>query len=177
MSREPEHDERIMSDGRPAFAWWNEIQMLRADKARVDNLTNELQDALALLGIVNIALYQDIDQNITITLTAKERIEARAYTLRGLIAEMIEKERERPIQKSPAHAARGGAEVNKKPVPVRVALEWEIISGMYKLAFREALKEARRNHATGTTRPSGRAFKAHPSGFGVAVEITNEAVE
>jgi hypothetical protein len=94
VSEEPVHDERIMCDGRPAFAWWNEIQMLRADKARVDNLTQELLDMQALTGIVRTYLEEHPNTgDLVIRLSRLERIEARSTTLRGLIAEYVELER------------------------------------------------------------------------------------
>ena len=86
---EPAQDERIMCDGRPAFAWWNEIQMLRADRARVDKLTNELLDMNALLHIAKIELGEDHNKDMIITISRLERVRARSHTLRGLISEYM----------------------------------------------------------------------------------------
>lgn len=42
-------DERIMADGRPAHAWWSEIQILRSEKA---NMTEQTARANAILNLL-----------------------------------------------------------------------------------------------------------------------------
>lgn len=96
MEEEAAHDERIMADGRPAFAWWNEIQMLRAEKAIVDSSASDLKDMMALLRIAECQVTDNrLNGDLIITLTRLERIAAKSTTLRGLIAEYVELERER----------------------------------------------------------------------------------
>ncbi len=51
---EPAHDERIMTDGRPAYAWHNEIQMLRREVAELKSSERyeQLQTLERVLGVV-----------------------------------------------------------------------------------------------------------------------------
>jgi hypothetical protein len=52
------HDSRIMFDGRPAYAWWNEIQMLRAREPKVQQTEKTLLDKMKILKIVEWAYTQ-----------------------------------------------------------------------------------------------------------------------
>ena len=63
------HDERVMADGRPAFAWWNEIQMLRAEKRR-DSEQVEFNKRLGrILRVVEFKTWNDIEGDIHMVLT------------------------------------------------------------------------------------------------------------
>ena len=52
-------DERIMADGRPAYAWWNEIQMLRREHERLEPARLNLQDQFILLKIARWAVHEE----------------------------------------------------------------------------------------------------------------------
>ena len=51
-------DEQIMSDGRPAYAWWNEIQMLRSQARRVAENNKRADAMFKVLGVVRWAVEQ-----------------------------------------------------------------------------------------------------------------------
>ena len=50
----PAHDDRLMSDGRPAHAWHNEIQGLRADLARLKE-SESYETAQLMLKVAGVA--------------------------------------------------------------------------------------------------------------------------
>jgi len=56
-------DDRIMADGRPAYAWWNEIQMLRREKEQSQKDTISLQDQFIVLKIAKWFRMQDVLTN------------------------------------------------------------------------------------------------------------------
>ncbi len=71
-------DERIMADGRPAFAWANEIAMLRAENERLKSSeqVKGLQDWMAALHIAQIAYNQrPWDRGIDIVLTIEHDLD------------------------------------------------------------------------------------------------------
>lgn len=53
-------DDRIMADGRPAYAWWNEIQMLRQREPELQRRETVLRGKTILLRIAEWAATQDI---------------------------------------------------------------------------------------------------------------------
>ena len=53
-------DTRIMADGRPAYAWWNEIQMLRAKEPELSATEQRLKEQFILLKICEWAFSQDL---------------------------------------------------------------------------------------------------------------------
>lgn len=57
-------DERVMADGRPAYAWWNEIQMLRKEiadsNASLESNWVKIQDAMAVARIAKWAITRDV---------------------------------------------------------------------------------------------------------------------
>ena len=53
-------DERVMVDGRPAYAWWNEIQMLRARESKLQEMEAQLRKQYQILGIAKWARAKDI---------------------------------------------------------------------------------------------------------------------
>lgn len=56
----PVEDDRIMADGRPAYAWWNEIQMLRAREPELQRREMELRQKTIVLRIAEWAMSQDM---------------------------------------------------------------------------------------------------------------------
>jgi hypothetical protein len=56
----PSQDDRIMADGRPAYAWWNEIQMLRARGPELEKKQKELADQFKILRIAEWVFYPEI---------------------------------------------------------------------------------------------------------------------
>jgi hypothetical protein len=59
MSFLAEHDDRVMADGRPAFSWWNEIQMLRKKDEDLKEAARHLKEAAAALGVAGWAITRD----------------------------------------------------------------------------------------------------------------------
>lgn len=55
----PSQDDRIMADGRPAYAWWAEIEMLRAREPQVQRKELELLERFKVLRIAEWAFLQD----------------------------------------------------------------------------------------------------------------------
>lgn len=49
-------DDRIMADGRPAFAWWNEIQMLRQREPAIQKREMALAEKFTVLRIAEWAI-------------------------------------------------------------------------------------------------------------------------
>lgn len=56
----PSQDDRIMADGRPAYAWWNEIQMLRSREPQLRKKEVELREQFRILRIANWAFAQEV---------------------------------------------------------------------------------------------------------------------
>jgi hypothetical protein len=52
-------DDRIMADGRPAYAWWNEIQMLRDKESMLQKKEKELLDQAFVLRLAKWAYTQN----------------------------------------------------------------------------------------------------------------------
>ena len=55
----PSEDERIMSDGRPAYAWWNELTMLRSRDKQLYAREQEIMEKLKVLRIAEWAFAKD----------------------------------------------------------------------------------------------------------------------
>lgn len=56
----PTEDERIMFDGRPAYAWWNEIQMLRDREPQLREREQRLKELTIVLRIAEWAMQRNI---------------------------------------------------------------------------------------------------------------------
>ena len=56
----PEQDDRIMADGRPAHAWWYEIQMLRRREPDLQKKEKDLREQFRILRIAEWAFYPEI---------------------------------------------------------------------------------------------------------------------
>lgn len=56
----PTQDDRIMADGRPAYAWWNEIQMLRAREPQLQKKELELRGQFRVLRIAHWAFASEV---------------------------------------------------------------------------------------------------------------------
>jgi hypothetical protein len=52
-------DDRIMADGRPAYAWWNEIQMLRQREPEIQRREMALREKMIVLHIAEWAMVKD----------------------------------------------------------------------------------------------------------------------
>lgn len=52
-------DERVMADGRPAYAWWNEILMLRREIAESKQVNANLREQFTILRVAKWAMAQD----------------------------------------------------------------------------------------------------------------------
>jgi hypothetical protein len=55
----PCQDDRIMADGRPAYCWWNEIQMLRAQAPSLEEKQRRLWKEFQVLRIAKWVFMQD----------------------------------------------------------------------------------------------------------------------
>src|SRR6266568_6688451 len=53
-------DDRIMADGRPAHAWWCEIEMLRAREPELQKREAAIREQFRVLRIAEWAFMQDI---------------------------------------------------------------------------------------------------------------------
>lgn len=62
----PVEDDRIMCDGRPAYAWWNEIQMLRQREPELQRKEMQMREQMVVLRIAEWATTQDILSDDTI---------------------------------------------------------------------------------------------------------------
>lgn len=47
-------DERVMVDGRPAFAWWNELQRLRMEAREAKELSGQCQALMRVLKVATV---------------------------------------------------------------------------------------------------------------------------
>lgn len=56
----PSQDDRIMADGRPAYAWWNEIQLLRAQGPNLEKQAADLREQFRILRIASWAYAQEV---------------------------------------------------------------------------------------------------------------------
>lgn len=56
----PTEDDRIMADGRPVYAWWNEIQSLRQREPELRQREKDLQGKMILLRIAEWAYSRDM---------------------------------------------------------------------------------------------------------------------
>jgi len=56
MEKSEINDETIMPDGRPFFAWKNELEMLRAEGRGVEQAKREFAWKMTALGVYEIAL-------------------------------------------------------------------------------------------------------------------------
>jgi hypothetical protein len=56
----PVEDDRIMADGRPAYAWWNEIQMLRQRESELHKRDMDTRKRIIALRIAEWAVERDI---------------------------------------------------------------------------------------------------------------------
>lgn len=56
-------DETIMPDGRPLFAWRNELEYLRSGDKRVEDKTKELNKMMELCNIAKIECEKDPTTN------------------------------------------------------------------------------------------------------------------
>ena len=55
----PIHDDRIMSDGRPAHAWWCELEMLRNREPEFDKTRARMREQMIILRIADWAIQRD----------------------------------------------------------------------------------------------------------------------
>jgi hypothetical protein len=55
----PTQDDRVMADGRPAWAWWNEIQALRAQGPTLQKQAADLREQYRVLRLAEWAFMQD----------------------------------------------------------------------------------------------------------------------
>ena len=53
-------DDRIMADGRPAHAWWYELEMLRAQQPTIDSANRKLREQMIALRIIQWAIQHDV---------------------------------------------------------------------------------------------------------------------
>lgn len=66
---DPIHDERKMRDGRPAYAWHNEIQMLRKENRELKESAFKLREQFAVLRIAEWAIFREpVGENLHITI-------------------------------------------------------------------------------------------------------------
>ena len=77
----PMHDDRIMSDGRPAHAWQCELEMLREREPELQRREKELMDRFSVLRIAEWAYQRDILQPWDTLLVL--RIKPPAITTKG----------------------------------------------------------------------------------------------
>lgn len=62
----PVEDDRIMADGRPAYAWWNEIRMLRQREPELQKRETALCEKTIVLRIAEWATAKDMLSGDTI---------------------------------------------------------------------------------------------------------------
>ena len=66
-------DDRIMADGRPAYAWWNEIQILRRREPELQRKEIALQEKIIVLRIAEWAVKEDMLQTGDTFLRIRQR--------------------------------------------------------------------------------------------------------
>lgn len=80
----PVEDDRIMCDGRPAYAWWNEIQMLRSREPELQKQEMAFREKAILLRITDWCYSRDMLSNDTFL-----RIRQTPLTALDPIAELL----------------------------------------------------------------------------------------
>jgi len=69
-------DDTIMADGRPAFAWWNEIQMARQREPALERQARSVRDKAAILGCKEIRTWlEENEQNLIIYISRHTMME------------------------------------------------------------------------------------------------------
>jgi len=64
-------DDRIMADGRPAYAWWNEIQMLRSKEPELQTAQMKIVEQMIILKIAEWATAQEFGDPLNDTILVR----------------------------------------------------------------------------------------------------------
>ena len=85
-------DDTIMADGRPAYAWWNEIQMIRKSEQDIGQERKRLYELYALLSVEEIQSSIDQATDSVMIKIKKSRIVAAPTMHQEEIAKLAEVE-------------------------------------------------------------------------------------
>lgn len=81
------NDETVMPDGRPLFAWWNEILMARSQAATTKQMWNDARAVSAILGLDKVVRSAaDQSGDLVIRITRKAIMESESLNDEALLA-------------------------------------------------------------------------------------------